>query len=70
VSRSVLPFDAGKAIWGKKYTHEVDYWVAYRYWKNEFGYNDQSAPFVCTQFGVSTNSCTASYYATGITVKF
>jgi hypothetical protein len=65
-----ITFDAGKAIWGKKYTHEVDYWVAYRYWKNEFGYNDQSAPFVCTQFGVSTNSCTASYYATGITVKF
>ena len=65
-----LTFDAGKALWGKRYSHEIDYWVAYRYWKNQYGDNDQSAPFVCTVAGVSTNSCTASTFATGVTVKF
>ena len=29
--------DASKAIWGAKYSHFVDVWVAYRYWQNKFG---------------------------------
>lgn len=65
-----LTFDASKALWGPKHTHEVDYWVAYRYWRNQYGLDDQGAPFICTVAGVSTNSCTANTFATGVTVKF
>jgi len=66
-----LTFDASKAIWGPKYTHFVDLWVAYRYWQNKFGLDHNSAPGVCTLAGgVSTNSCTESSLYSGITVKF
>lgn len=65
-----LTFDAGKAIWGNKRSHEVDLWVAYRYWRNQYGNDQNSAPFVCTVNGVSTNSCTSSTAVTGVTVKF
>jgi hypothetical protein len=65
-----LTFDAGKALWGPKYTHEVDLWVAYRYWQNEYGDDANAAPFVCTLNGRSTNSCTMSSAVTGVTVKF
>jgi hypothetical protein len=65
-----LTFDASKAIWGDKYTHFVDVWVAYRYWQNKFGLDHNAAPGVCTVAGVSTNSCTESSVYTGITVKF
>ena len=67
-----LTFDASKAIWGEKYTHFVDVWVAYRYWQNKFGLDHNATPGVCTLFatGVSTNSCTESSLYSGITVKF
>lgn len=69
-----LTFDAGKAIWGAKYTHQVDFWVAYRYWKNQYGYDSNLASFICTVptngVNVSTNSCTSSSYVTGVTLKF
>jgi hypothetical protein len=65
-----LTFDAGRAFLGKRYAHEIDYWVAYRYWKNQYGDDANSSPFVCTVNGISTKSCTASSAATGVTVKF
>jgi hypothetical protein len=65
-----LTFDASKAMWGHKYSHMVDYWVAYRYWQNQYGLNANSAPGICTVNGVSTHACTSSYFATGVTVKF
>jgi hypothetical protein len=65
-----LTFDASKAIWGPKYTHFLDVWVAYRYWQNKFGLDHNAAPGVCTVAGVSTNSCTESSVYTGVTVKF
>ena len=70
-----LTFDASKAVWGPKYTHFVDLWVAYRYWQNKFGLDHNAAPGVCTltnAAGVtfSTNSCTESTVYGGITVKF
>jgi hypothetical protein len=65
-----LTFDASKAIWGPKYGHFLDVWVAYRYWQNKFGLDHNAAPFVCTMGGQSTNSCTESSVYTGVTVKF
>jgi hypothetical protein len=65
-----LTFDASKAVWGAKYTHFVDLWVAYRYWQNKFGI-DHNASTVCNVSpGVSNNSCTESTVYGGITVKF
>jgi hypothetical protein len=65
-----LTFDASKAIWGPKYTHFVDVWVAYRYWQNKFGF-DHSTSTVCNVSpGVSNNSCTESSLYSGITLKF
>jgi hypothetical protein len=65
-----LTFDASKAMWGGKYSHFVDVWVAYRYWQNKFGL-DHSASTVC-MFSptVSNGSCTESTVYSGITVKF
>ena len=39
-----LTFDASKAVWGPKYTHFVDVWVAYRYWQNKFGLDHNARP--------------------------
>jgi hypothetical protein len=65
-----LTLDASKAVWGPKYSHFVDVWVAYRYWQNKFGI-DHKASAVCNIApGVSNNSCTESTVYTGITVKF
>jgi len=67
-----LTFDASKAIWGPKYAHFFDVWVAYRYWQNKFGLDHNATPGVCTLFanGASTNTCTESTVYTGVTVKF
>jgi hypothetical protein len=68
-----LTFDASKAIWGPKYGHFLDVWVAYRYWQNKFGLDHDNAPGVCTIAGpgtASTNSCTESSVYAGVTVKF
>jgi hypothetical protein len=68
-----LTFDASKAIWGPKYTHFVDVWVAYRYWQNKFGL-DHNRALACTAtlgaVTVSNGSCTESSLYSGITVKF
>ena len=67
-----LTFDASKAVWGAKYSHFVDLWVAYRYWQNKFGLDHNAMPGVCTlaTTGQSTHSCTESSLYSGITVKF
>ena len=67
-----LTLDASKAIWGPKYSHFVDVWVAYRYWQNKFGL-DHNAAFACTSgvpAGQNNGSCTESSLYSGITVKF
>ena len=38
-----LTLDASKAIWGDKWSHFVDVWVAYRYWQNKFGLDHAKA---------------------------
>jgi hypothetical protein len=67
-----LTMDASKAVWGPKYSHFVDVWVAYRYWQNKFGLDHNAMPGVCTiaATGQSTNSCTESSLYSGVTVKF
>jgi hypothetical protein len=65
-----LTFDASKAIWGPKYSHFVDVWVAYRYWQNKYGL-DHNVSWLCNLSpGVSNNTCTESSLYSGITVKF
>jgi hypothetical protein len=67
-----LTFDASKAVWGDKYSHFVDVWVAYRYWQNKFGL-DHNTAFACTNgapVGQNNGSCTESSLYSGITVKF
>jgi hypothetical protein len=64
-----LTMDASKAIWGDKYSHFVDVWVAYRYWQNKFG-EDHNKAGACVSGGVSTGACTESSLYSGITVKF
>jgi hypothetical protein len=66
-----LTFDASKAVWGAKYTHFVDLWVAYRYWQNKFGLDhNSSVNNICAVNGVSTHSCTEESLYAGVTVKF
>jgi len=66
-----LTFDAGKALWGQKYSQVVQLFVAYRYWENKFGHNDQDpADRVCYTAGVNNGGCTEKSVYSGITVKF
>ena len=65
-----LTFDASKAMWGPKYTHFVDVWVAYRYWQNKFGLDHKVSAVCNISPGVSNNTCTEQTVYTGITVKF
>jgi hypothetical protein len=62
-----LTFDASKAIWGAKYTHNVDVWVAYRLWRNKFGLDEKNS-LACTTF--APGSCREDSLYSGITVKF
>lgn len=69
-----LTFDASKAIWGPKFSHFVDVWVAYRYWQNKFG-QDHNAPSAACSAVVNgvvrpSGACTESSLYSGITVKF
>jgi hypothetical protein len=65
-----LTFDASKAMWGAKYSHYIDVWVAYRYWQNKYGL-DHDVSWLCNLSpGVSNNTCTESSLYSGITVKF
>ena len=63
-----------KAIWGPKYSHFVDVWVAYRYWQNKFGLDHNAPSIACsaTVGGVTrpSGACTESSLYSGITVKF
>jgi hypothetical protein len=69
-----LTLDASKAIWGPKYSHFVDVWVAYRYWQNKFGLDHNAPSIACggVTAGVNrpTGACTESSLYSGITVKF
>jgi hypothetical protein len=62
-----LIFDSGKAFWGSKRTHRLDVWVAYRYWKNKYGF-DHIASSVC--MGLGAGSCVEKSFYPGINVKF
>jgi hypothetical protein len=62
-----LTYDASKAIWGKKYSHFLDVWVAYRYWQNKFGLDHANSP---SCLGPAAGSCTEESLYTGVTVKF
>jgi hypothetical protein len=62
-----LTYDASKAIWGKKYSHFLDVWVAYRYWQNKFGLDHAKSP---SCLGAAAGSCTEQSLYTGVTVKF
>lgn len=62
-----LTFDASKAIWGEKYTHNVDVWVAYRLWRNKFGLDEKNSA-ACTV--LAAGSCREDSLYSGITVKF
>jgi hypothetical protein len=69
-----LTFDASKAMWGPKYTHFVDVWVAYRYWQNKFGLDHNAPSIGCSApvngVNVASGACTESSLYSGITVKF
>jgi hypothetical protein len=65
-----LTFDAAKAMWGAKYTHFVDVWVAYRYWQNKFGIDHSTSGLCNIAPGISNHTCTESTVYSGITVKF
>ncbi|MCK1395711.1 hypothetical protein [Bradyrhizobium sp. 1] len=61
-----LTLDTSRMIWGDKYSHFLDVWVAYRYWGNKYGISPDSLS--CK--GVGLNSCTESSLYSGVTVKF
>jgi hypothetical protein len=65
-----LTLDASKAVWGPKYSHFVDLWVAYRYWQNKFGLDHKLSGVCNVAPGVSNHSCTEESLYSGITVKF
>jgi hypothetical protein len=65
-----LTMDASKAIWGPKYSHFVDVWVAYRYWQNKFGLDHANSPTCLTATGLQNGTCTESSLYSGVTVKF
>ena len=65
-----LTFDASKAVWGPKYTHYVDIWVAYRYWQNKFGLDHNVSRLCNLSPGVSNNTCIESSLYSGVTMKF
>jgi hypothetical protein len=62
--------DASKALWGPKYSHNVDVWVAYRYWQNKFGFDHANSVICNAAPGVSNNGCTENSLYSGLTVKF
>ncbi len=68
-----LTFDASKAIWGKKYSHYLDVWVAYRYIQNKYGYDhttDSSCTIGFITGGTPSGACTQSSVYAGVTMKF
>lgn len=65
-----LTFDASKALWGAKYSHFVDLWVAYRYWQNKYGLDHHNSPTCNVSPGVSNHTCTESSLYSGVSIKF
>ena len=65
-----LTFDASKAVWGAKYSHFVDLWVAYRYWQNKFGIDHTTSAVCNVSPGVSNHTCTEETVYGGVSVKF
>lgn len=71
-----LTMDTSKLIWGPKYSHFLDVWVAYRYWENKFGLDDKNTNNgVCffnagTAAATNNKSCTEKSLYAGVTVKF
>jgi hypothetical protein len=66
-----LTFDASKAFVGPKYAHFLDVWVAYRFWENKFGLDDQNVNNgVCYTNGINNRSCTEKSLYAGVTAKF
>ncbi len=67
-----LSFDASKALWGEKYAHFVEAFVAYRYWQNKFGLDGSNpANGICFfANGTSNKSCTERTVYAGVTMKF
>lgn len=59
-----LTLDASKILWGEKYSHAVDVWVAYQYRQNVLG-ADHSL-----NRGCQGGACTVSTVYTGISVRF
>jgi hypothetical protein len=62
-----LTLDASKVMWGGKYSHFVDMWVAYRYWQNKFGLDHNLNP---NCIGANAGSCTENALSSGLSVKF
>lgn len=68
-----LTFDAGSAIWGKRYAHGLDLWVAWRYWENKFGLDHNNSLNCKVGFsptGPSNKSCVENTLHAGVSVKF
>lgn len=65
-----LTFDASKAIWGPKYAHFLDLWVAYRYWDNKFGLDRKVNPVCRNAAGGDNRTCLEESLYAGVTVKF
>jgi hypothetical protein len=66
-----LTFDASKALWGQKSSQLVQVFVAYRYWDNKFGHDDNNPQNrVCYTAGVNNRSCAERSLYSGVTVKF
>lgn len=70
-SEQRITMDVSKAIWGEKYSHFLDVWVAYRYWQNKFGL-DHTLKAQCTGAIVpaARGSCTEESWYSGVTWKF
>ncbi|WP_315763965.1 MULTISPECIES: hypothetical protein [unclassified Bradyrhizobium] len=67
-----LTFDVSKALWGSKYAHLIDAFVAYRYWKNKYGLDGGNVANRSCFFanGASNRSCTEQTVYTGVTAAF
>jgi hypothetical protein len=67
-----LSFDVSKALWGEKYAHFFETFVAYRYWQNKFGLDAGNTANRFCRFadGSNNNSCTEHTVYAGITAKF
>lgn len=61
-----LTLDVSKLAWGPQYSHHVDVWVAYQYWKNQYGLDAKTDPNCVAPRG----GCNMSSVYSGVSVKF